>query len=151
MIKIATLWILSEDNEVLLAQRSFRKALDPGVWGPSVTGTLDPGESFDDALVREVEEELSLQAIHYTPRFLFETDYLHPDGRLRRFRTYVAQLPKLKTDLIRIDPDEVEAIRWFAVHEILEKMASAPHELVPSAQLVWPDTFRAIGLEIPTS
>ncbi|HSX06653.1 MAG TPA: NUDIX domain-containing protein [Candidatus Saccharimonadia bacterium] len=144
MIKVAVLWILNEQNETLLAQRALNKSQDPGVWGPAVTGKLELGESFDEALVREVEEELSLKPTDYTPRFLFERDYNHPDGEVRKFGTYVARIPKAKTVDIQIDPNEVAGIQWFGVDELLEKMASVPNELVPSANSVWPETFKAI-------
>jgi len=144
MIKVAVLWMMDENGEVLLAQRAFNKAQDPGVWGPAVTGKLEPGETFDQALVREVEEELSLKPADYTPRFLFEKDYDHPDGEVRKFGIYVATLPRARAELIHIDPKEVAGIRWFTVDELTIKMASAPSELVPSASAVWPETFRVI-------
>jgi len=144
MIKVAVLWLISEDDEVLLAQRALNKKHDPGVWGPAVTGKLESGETFDEALVREVEEELGLTTKDYAPRFLFETDYNHPDGEVRKFGVYVATLPKAKTGLIHIDLLEVAGIRWFVADELVEKMRSAPNELVPSAGSVWPETFQAI-------
>ncbi len=147
MIKVAVLWIVNEQGEILLAQRAHHKAQDPGVWGPAVTGKLDPGENFDEALVREVEEELSLKTTDYTPHFLLEKDYSHPDGETRRFGIYYAELPKIKTNLIHIDQNEVVGIQWFTVDELVKKMGSTPNELVPSANSVWPDTFKAIWPE----
>ncbi|HSW74331.1 MAG TPA: NUDIX hydrolase [Candidatus Saccharimonadales bacterium] len=144
MIKVAVLWILNEKNEILLAQRALNKLQDPGVWGPAVTGKLEQGESFSEALVREVEEELSLKTTHYVPRFLLEKDYKHPDGEVRKFGIYATTIPKAKTELIHIDPHEVAGIKWFTIDELIKKMHSMPDELVPSAGSVWPDTFKAI-------
>ncbi len=144
MIKVAVLWIGDGHGKVLLAQRAHHKSQDPSVWGPAVTGKLEPGESFDDALVREVEEELSLKPIDYTPRFLLEKDYRHPDGEVRKFGIYYTELPEAKTSLIHIDPNEVAGVTWLAIDELAEKMKSTPHELVPSANSVWPETFKAI-------
>ena len=70
MINVATLWIINDEDEVLLAQRSHTKSTDPSMWGPTVTGKLDPGETFDEALAREVEEELGLPYDRYKPVFL---------------------------------------------------------------------------------
>jgi len=147
MIKVAVLWIVNEQSEILLAQRAHHKAQDPGVWGPAVTGKLERGEDFDGALVREVEEELSLKTANYTPHFLLEKDYSHPDGEARKFGIYYAELLKIKTDLIHIDENEVAGIKWFTVDELVKKMDSAPNELVSSAHSVWPDTFKAIWPE----
>jgi len=144
MIKVAVLWLINENDEVLLAQRTRNKAQDPGAWGPSAAGKLEPGETFDDALAREVEEELALRITDYTPRFLFEKDYVHPDGEMRRFGIYCAEFPKARTELIHIEISEVASIRWFGVSELITKMKSPPNDLVPSVHSIWFDTFPAI-------
>jgi isopentenyldiphosphate isomerase len=144
MIKVAVLWIINEQNEILLAQRAHHKTQDPGVWGPAVTGKLEPNEIFNDALIRETEEELSLKATDYNPHFLLEKDYNHPDGEVRRFGIYYTELQKTKTELIHIDQNEVAGIKWFALDDVVIKMESTPNELVPSANSIWPETFAAI-------
>ncbi len=54
----ALLW-RSTDNRYLLLQRSPTKDYAQGVWEP-VTGRLKQGEGFEEALYREVQEELGL-------------------------------------------------------------------------------------------
>jgi len=147
MIKVAVLWLINEDNEMLLAQRAHHKAQDPGAWGPSAAGKLERGETFDDALAREVEEELALRVADYIPRFIFERDYAHPDGEARKFGVYCAEFPKARTGLIRIETREVAGIKWIGVSELTEKMKSPPNELVPSVHSIWLDTFQAIWPE----
>lgn len=144
MIKVAILWIVNEQGEILLAQRAHHKAQDPGVWGTAAAGKLEPGENFDDAVVRETKEELGLTTVHYTPRFLFEKEFAHPDGELRRFGIYYAMLPKVKSDLIRLDANEVAGFAWLTLAAIKEKMAKNPETLVPTANPLWPDIFRAL-------
>ncbi len=144
MIKVAVLWIVNEDGEILLAQRAHHKAQDPGVWGPAVTGKLEAGENFDEALVRETEEEIALKTTDYIPHFLLEKDFNHPDGELRKFGIYYAKFPKDKTNLIQIDANEVADTTWLSLEAVKEKMRSSPQELVPSAGAVWPDTFLAL-------
>lgn len=56
----ALLW-RSSDNRYLLLQRSPNKDYAQGVWEP-VTGRLEQGEGFEDALHRELVEELNLTA-----------------------------------------------------------------------------------------
>jgi isopentenyldiphosphate isomerase len=144
MIKASVLWIVSEQGEILLAQRAHHKAQDPSVWGSSAAGKLEPGESFDDAQVRETEEELGLKSTDYTPHFLFEKSFIHPDGKQRTFGIYYAIFPKAKTNLIHIDSNEVAAIKWLSLEEIEQKMKSNPQELVPSANAIWPEVFLAL-------
>lgn len=145
MIKVAVLWIINDEGEILLAQRAHHKAQDPGVWGPAVTGKLEADESFDDALARETEEEIALKIADYTPHFLLEKDFKHPDSELRKFGVYYTVFPKYKNYLIQVDANEVADTAWFSLRIIKEKMNASPHQLVPSANAVWPATFEALG------
>lgn len=147
MINVAVLWLVDGTGNILLAQRSHLKAQDPSIWGPSVTGKLEPGENFDQALAREVEEELALKPSDYQPHFLFEKVFDHPDKEQRKFGAYYAVFPKDKTAGIKVDPAEVAGVAWFSLEEILERMKSAPEELVPSAEVIWPATFDALRSE----
>jgi 8-oxo-dGTP pyrophosphatase MutT (NUDIX family) len=144
MIKAAVLWIVNEEHEILLAQRAHHKAQDPGVWGTAAAGKLEPGETFDDAVVRETEEELGLATTDYTPHFLFEKDFAHPDGEPRKFGIYYAVLPKSKSALIHVDVNEVAGFAWYTLEAIEEKMQSSAGELVPSANALWPSIFQAL-------
>ena len=100
MIKVAMLWLI----RLLLARRADHKAQDPGLWDPSVTGKMEPGESFGETLLREAEEELALSPKEYIPEFLFETDFAHPDGKTRKFNVYTAKVTKnIITRLVEVE------------------------------------------------
>jgi len=144
MIKVAVLWLINEEGELLLAQRAHHKVHDPGVWGAAATGKLEAGETFDDAVIRETEEELSLKTADYTPQFLFERGFNHPDGEPRKFGIYYAIFPKTKSSIIRVDANEVAGFAWLPLAAVEEKMKNSPEELVPSANAIWPDIFSAL-------
>lgn len=57
-MQVAILWFIDENNEILLSQRAIDMDTDPGLWGPSVSGKIEPGESAADTARRESEEEL---------------------------------------------------------------------------------------------
>jgi 8-oxo-dGTP diphosphatase len=52
----AVVWSPANDKYLLL-KRALDKDFGPGVWEP-VTGRVDQGEGFEDALQREVREEI---------------------------------------------------------------------------------------------
>jgi 8-oxo-dGTP diphosphatase len=52
--------IINDKNEVLLTQRSLHRDHHAGEWEIS-TGRLNQGESFEEAITREVQEELQIK------------------------------------------------------------------------------------------
>ncbi len=59
MVEVACAIILDADGSVLVAQRSHAMSL-PGKW-EFPGGKLEPGESAENCLVREIREELDIQ------------------------------------------------------------------------------------------
>lgn len=53
--------LMNTRGEVFLQQRSLRKDCSPGVWDSSSSGHVDSGEDYDDAVYREVAEELGVR------------------------------------------------------------------------------------------
>jgi len=146
MLEIAVLWLINERSELLLAKRALDKASDPGTWGPTVTGRAEPGETPDQTLTREAEEELDLKQNDYKPIFLFTIDFNHPDGRARRFNIYFASIEREITRRLRIDAKEVAAVTWLPIGKVKELLVTGSDEfkLVPSAKAVWPKTFEML-------
>jgi isopentenyl-diphosphate delta-isomerase len=145
MIQVAMLWLVNDKGELLLARRADHKAQDPGLWGPSVTGKLEVGETFEDAVVREAEEELALNPNSYTASCLFDTDFNHPDGELRKFRVFTAFIPDAMIQTLKFDTNEVAEIRWMSIDAIKELLNSKPGEMVvASAFVLWNRIFDAL-------
>ena len=55
------LWLYTDNEKVLLQQRSHKKLIYPLLWDVSIAGHIDTGETFTQAAVRETEEEISLK------------------------------------------------------------------------------------------
>ncbi len=51
--------VVVKDGKILITQRSFEKDHAPGEW-ETLTGRVNQGESFEEAVLREVKEEVSL-------------------------------------------------------------------------------------------
>ena len=58
--RVSGLWLRNSRGEVLLARRALTKTHYPGRWGPAVAGTVEEGESYEQNIVKEAEEELGL-------------------------------------------------------------------------------------------
>ena len=65
------LYIFNSKNEVLLQRRALTVDNYPGLFGISVTGHVNAGESSSAAVRRELEEELGIDASQLRLDFLF--------------------------------------------------------------------------------
>ena len=52
------IWFYTKEGQILLAQRSFKKTICPGMWDVSVAGHMEAGETLEAAAVREIREEI---------------------------------------------------------------------------------------------
>ena len=73
MHKVVHILVFRSDGELLLQKRSMDKDVAPGKWDTSVGGHVGAGESLEDALRREMEEELGITECNH--KFLYS--YIH--------------------------------------------------------------------------
>ena len=70
--------IFNEKGELFLQKRAMTKDILPGKWDTSVGGHIGPGESVEEALKREAEEELGIKIdpdkLIDISRYVFESD-----------------------------------------------------------------------------
>ncbi len=116
---------LVQEGKVLLARRPEGKARG-GFW-EFPGGKVEEGETPEEALVRELNEELGLW-VQVGPR-LAAVDYDYPDVSIRLlcYRVYAQGLPT---------PLEGQGLCWCLPEEI-DKLS-----LAPADQLIWEEISR---------
>lgn len=53
-------FVIGKKGQLLLQKRSVLKDVHPGAWDSSVAGHVDAGESYEQACIRELEEEMGI-------------------------------------------------------------------------------------------
>lgn len=112
---VVHLHIISPDGKILLQLRSASKDIQPGRWDTAVGGHVDPGESIDEALRREVREELGLT--DFTPEKMAVYPF-RSDREYELVNTYCWHAPDSDLSRYRFDPVEIDAVRYWSIDEI---------------------------------
>jgi 8-oxo-dGTP diphosphatase len=73
MFNCAAEAVIEKEGMILLAQRSHESSHAAGKW-ETITGRVEQGESFEEAVLREVKEEVDLQVEVVMP---FDTFHFH--------------------------------------------------------------------------
>lgn len=115
--RVVHILVFNSQNELYLQKRAMNKDVQPGKWDTSVGGHVDKGESYRDAAVRELEEELGITGAHLKSlyKYRLRNDYESE---------YVSSYHCVWDGAIKINVDEIEEGRFWRLDEIAEKMDS---------------------------
>lgn len=127
-------WIMVEDERgrILLQKRPDTMDLHPGCWDYAVGGHVDGGETWEEAALREAEEELGLNNIKLTELGKFYEESEFNGKKLNRF--YKSFKTIIEPSSIKPDTEEVAGVKWFALSEIKDLLKNQP-ELFPDGRL----------------
>ena len=118
-----TLLHIIKDGKILLAEK--KRGFGVGLFN-GVGGKLEPGETVEQAMIRETQEEINVTPINYKKVAVINFDMFHKgEPTLEEMHVYIAN------DFIGT-PDETEEMKpqWFD----MDKM---PYEKMFAADRIW--------------
>jgi isopentenyldiphosphate isomerase len=115
---VVHLHLLNSEGMLFLQKRSSNKDIQPGKWDTSVGGHISPGESPEEAVLREASEELGISGIE--PVFLGK--YIWESAVEREL---VYSFLVVSDVFPVINKDEIEEGRYWSIREINEGFGKA--------------------------
>lgn len=108
---VVHLHLFNDAGDIFLQKRAMTKDIQPGKWDTSVGGHIDYGETVEEALRREVREELGITDFKpvYITSYVFESTV--EKELVNTFRT-------VYSGEIRPDTTELDGGRFWTIKEI---------------------------------
>ena len=115
--KVVHVLVFNSNNELFLQKRSMSKDVAPGKWDTSVGGHVNAGEGLEEAVMREMEEELGINK--GVPEYLYS--YIHANP----FETELVYTYKcVYDDEIHYQQDEIDEVRVWSLDLIKQHIGS---------------------------
>ncbi len=125
------LLIFNKQGSVLLQKRSIEKDTYPGTWDSSVSGHVDSGENYDEAVIRESWEELGVK-FEGIPEKIFKVDACkETDNEFSWVYRHFSEGP------FSPNVEEISEIKWFSIENLDDSNLQDSSNFSPAFSLIW--------------
>lgn len=142
--RAAHIWVYNSKGEILLQFRAKTKDLFPNMWDVSAAGHVSAGEEPIDSVLREIKEEIGISAKKEKIEFFKIIKWHGVFRRIINNEFYYVYLYKFDGDIVnlKLQKEEVEAIRFTPIAETEEGLKTHPEKYTPNGNNYW---FEAIN------
>lgn len=109
-------FLFNDQGEMLIQKRSADRTSSPSLLDCSVSEHVQTGESYLDAAIRGLKEELGIEGIELRQLIKFKMNYGINDNEIS-----VIYEGKIESQLINFDIVEIEEVFYMDMNEIKEK------------------------------
>ncbi len=110
-------FLFADDGKLLIQERSKDRRQYPSAWDCSVSEHVKAGESYYDAAIRGIQEEMGLPGIRIQPIIKFRMNYGPNDNEISTiYRGLVDPAG------VEFDPIEIESIDFLDLEELQQSM-----------------------------
>jgi isopentenyl-diphosphate delta-isomerase len=121
--RAANIFVFNTIGQILLQKRSETKDQFPLCYTSSASGHLDAGETYEQAAIRELEEELGLKCpLEHLGKLPASANTAYEHSVL--FRTVTDEEPVLH-------PEEIENVKYCDIKEIESMIVRSPELFAP--------------------
>lgn len=120
-------FVFSEDGKLLLTKRSADKRFYPNYWSIVIGGHVPSEHSYEEALEKEMEEELGVLADHEELGF-FKKDIDEEKENVKLFKIFV------KAEKIELSSEEFDIGRFVKLEDLKSEIEEKP--FLPETKIV---------------
>lgn len=125
--RIVSILVENKNGQLLLQKRGPLVAISPDTWDSSAAGHVDEGETYEQAALREIAEEIGLKNIeleelgYWRSRDEIDNRILNRFNKLYRVR--------VKNPVFVLQETEVREVKWFSMPEIKLLLKETPEQV----------------------
>ena len=126
-------WVINDNNEILLQQRCSDKDLYPNFWDCSFAGHIVAGESSIIGAIREGKEELGIDVDTTKMELLFINKEQITYGNIKsnEFVDVYLLRQNIKVEDIIIQKEEVAGVKYISLEEFFKLICEKDGKLIP--------------------
>ena len=108
-------FLFNEQSEMLIQKRGADRANSPSLLDCSVSEHVKAGESYLEAAMRGLKEEMGVEGIEVQPLGKIQMEYGPNDNEIS-----VIYQGKVDPSQVRFDPEEISEVKYMSLNEIRE-------------------------------
>ena len=121
-------FIINDKKQVLLQKRSANKRFNPNKWA-LCTGHVDAYESLEDAILREIKEEVGLDILKDDLHQFGEREFTIIDSNSHITYFYYIKSNLNEKDFI-IQKEELSEVKWFDIDDVIDMIKKNDSSIV---------------------
>ncbi len=129
-----SIFIFNHKKQLLLQKRSEQKLLWPLFWSNSCCSHPRKGESYDQATVRRLHEELNIKApLRFLYKFIYQARYEQIGSEYELCSVYLGRSDQPPD----VNPNEIADWKYIDLPQLDEHMALYPDSYSPWFKMEW--------------